>query len=376
MGDSLRAGAIGAGRPSHIHVGQAFQTKASYERRREDWQLQRDLAAKDFDIGNEQIQLAVNQRLLAGQERDLAQLQTDHAEAVAEFLATKFTNAELFEWMSGVLGRVYAYFLQQATALAQLAEAQLAFERQELPAGFIGADYWRDTTAGGADARRATRRGLTGSARLLQDIFRLDQYAFETDRRKLHLTQTFPLSQIAAFELQQFRETGVLTFAMPEDAVRPRISGPLPAPGQAGRVSLIALLPPGRGVRATLSTSGVSRTVVARGPFDTVTLRRQPESIAFTSPINASGLFELEPDNGLLMPVRGHGRRHRMAAELAQGRQPVRLPHHRRCAADDRVHRAGQRRIPRAGDPRTSTDISPVTVRSACETNSRTSGSS
>jgi hypothetical protein len=64
-------------------------------------------------------------------------------------------------------------FLQQATALAQLAEAQLAFERQELPAGFIGTDYWRDATAG---TGAPDRRGLTGSARLLQDVTRLDQY--------------------------------------------------------------------------------------------------------------------------------------------------------------------------------------------------------
>ena len=72
-------------------------------------------------------------------------------------------------------------------------------------------------------------------------------------------------------------------------------------------MSIIALLPPVRGVRATLSASGVSRTVVARGPFDTVTLRRQPESIAFTAPINATGLFDLEPDNGLLLPFEGMG---------------------------------------------------------------------
>lgn len=287
--------------------GQVFQTQASYDRRAQEWQLQHDVAAKDFEIGNEQIQLAVNQRLLAGQERDLAELQMDHAGAVAEFLATKFTNAELFEWMSGVLGRVYAYFLQQATALAQLAEAELAFERQELPTGFIGADYWRDTTPGAGSDSTPDRRGLTGSARLLQDTVRLDQFAFETDRRKLHLTQTFPLSQIAAFELQVFRETGVLTFATPQELFDREFPGHYLRLITRVRMSIIALLPPVRGVRATLSASGVSRTVVARGPFATVTLRRQPESIAFTSPINATGLFELEPESGLLLPFEGMG---------------------------------------------------------------------
>jgi hypothetical protein len=50
-----------------------------------------------------------------------------------------------------------------------------------------------------------------------------------------------------------------------------------------------------------------SRTVVARGPFDTVTLRRQPESIAFTSPTNATGLFDFEPEDGCWDRSRGMG---------------------------------------------------------------------
>ena len=111
------------------------EVQGGWERRDEDWRLQEDQAYHDVEIGDQQILLAQNQKKLAGQERNLAGLQRDHAQAVAEFLATKFTNAELYEWMSGVLGRVYAFFLQQATALAQLAQAQLAFERQEPVAG-------------------------------------------------------------------------------------------------------------------------------------------------------------------------------------------------------------------------------------------------
>lgn len=285
-------------------AGQLAQTVASYERRAQEWQLQKDLAAKDGAIADKQVQAAEFQHQLAGQERQLAVLQQDHAQAVATFLATRFTNAELFEWMSGVLGRVYAFFLQQATALARLAEAQLAFERQELPIGFVGSDYWRDATAG---AGAPDRRGLTGSARLLQDLTRLDQYAFDTDQRKLHITQTFQLAQIAAFELQQFRDTGVLTVATPEVLFDREFPGHYLRLIKSVRLSIVALLPPGRGVRATLAAAGLSRTVVARGPFDTVTLRRDPESISFTSPTNATGLFELESESGLLRPFEGMG---------------------------------------------------------------------
>jgi hypothetical protein len=72
-------------------------------------------------------------------------------------------------------------------------------------------------------------------------------------------------------------------------------------------VSLAALVPPVRGVRATLSASALSRTVVARDTFQTVTLRRDPESIAFTAPFNATGLFALETDTGMLLPFEGMG---------------------------------------------------------------------
>ncbi len=281
------------------------QTKASFERRAEEWRLQEGLARFDVQTANQQLALSQNQFQLALQERDLSALQMQHAAAVVEFLATRFTNAELFEWMSGVLGRVYAFFLQHATALARLAEAQLAFERQELPPGFIRSDYWRDSSSG--DSAAPDRRGLTGSAQLLQDTHRLDQYAFETDRRKLHLTQTFPLSQIGAIELQLFRDTGVATFATPEELFDREFPGHFLRLIKRVRISLVALLPPLRGVRATLSASGVSRTVVARGPFSTVTLRRAPESIAFTSAVNATGLFELEPESGLLLPFEGMG---------------------------------------------------------------------
>jgi hypothetical protein len=190
-----------------------------------------------------------------------------------------------------------------------LAQAQLAFERQETSPGFVRSDYWQDTadSADGGAGSSADRQGLTGSARLLQDIFRLENYAFETDRRKLHLTQTISLSQIAALELQQFRETGVLVFATPMDMFDREFPGHYLRLVKRVRVSLIALIPPVRGVRATLSASGLSRVVVAGDQFVPVILNRSPEAIAFTSPLNATGLFELEPESGLLLPFEGMG---------------------------------------------------------------------
>ena len=48
---------------------------------------------------------------VTGQERTIAAIQSDHAEAVVDFLSNKFTNVELYDWMTGVLQGVYAFFL-------------------------------------------------------------------------------------------------------------------------------------------------------------------------------------------------------------------------------------------------------------------------
>jgi hypothetical protein len=281
--------------------------RASFERREEDWLFQRANAQRDVEIGEQQIAAARTQQQIAIADRGIAGLHLDHAAATAEFLAGKFTNSALFEWMSGVLGGVYAYFLQQAATLAQLAQAQLAFQRQEPSRELIQRDYWQGPPDPATLGDGPDRRGLTAAERLLQDITQLDQYAFDTDRRKLQLTQTLPLSRFAATELQQLRDTGVLTVATPEGLFDADFPGHYLRLVKRIKITVLALTPPVRGLRATLSASGVSRTVVVRDTPETITLRRDPESIAFTAPLNANGLFELEPDDGKLLPFEGMG---------------------------------------------------------------------
>jgi len=284
---------------------------ASYERRAQEWQLQKNLAEKDAAIADQQIQAAKDHVFVAIEEREVAQLQADHAQATANFLANKFTNVELYEWMSGVLMRVYSYFLQQATAVARLAQSQLAFERQERQPSFIQADYWQAPTdgaaAGGASGQGPNRLGLTGSARLLQDLYQLDQYAFDTNKRKLQLTQTLSLARLVPLEFQRFRETGVLLFATPMELFDRDFPGHYLRLIRRVRTSVIALIPPNQGIRATLAASGISRVTLGDELFRSAVVRRDPESVALTSPSNATGLFELDTQPEMLLPFEGMG---------------------------------------------------------------------
>lgn len=280
---------------------------ANLERRKDEWRLQKALANHDINIAAQQIFQAGQHKQIIEQERDIASLQSENAQAVVEFLNNKFTNVELYEWMSDILGEVYSYFLQQATSMAQLAFNQLSFERQERPPAYIQSDYWQIPSDRTSSEEEVDRRGLTGSARLLQDIYQLDQYAFDSNQRKLQLTESFSLARLFPYEFQEFRETGVLPFATPMSMFDRSFPGHYLRLIKRVRVSVVGLIPPTEGIRASLSSAGVSRAVTGDTVFRTTEIRRPPEAIAFTSPNNATGLFELQPENELLLPFETMG---------------------------------------------------------------------
>jgi Tc toxin complex TcA C-terminal TcB-binding domain len=86
-----------------------YSMLASLERRKQDWEFQRDLANQDIKIGDQQVRLAEDHTRVVAQERQIAGLQSEHAQAVVEFLITKFTSVELYDWMSGVLEGVQLF---------------------------------------------------------------------------------------------------------------------------------------------------------------------------------------------------------------------------------------------------------------------------
>lgn len=305
----------GAAAPAFAQLSDLATTGASYERRAEEWRFQRQLGEHDVRIAGQQIRLAQDRVRIAAQERALTGEQVDHAETMLEFIQTKrFGTAALYEWMSGVLEQVYRFFLQQATAIAQLAEAQLAFERQQVPPTVIRDDYWEppSRTASGVAATGTASggtetHGLTGSARLLRDLYELDQYAFRTNQRKLQLTETLSLAQLDPFVFHQFRTSGVLPFATPMSLFDRRFPGHYLRLIRSVRTSVIALVPPSYGIRAVLATTGTSRVVIGGDRFQVVAVQRGPESVALSAPMNATGLFELDVQPEMLVPFEGIG---------------------------------------------------------------------
>jgi hypothetical protein len=306
---SSMAGAASSAAQAASTISSILSTIASWERRAEEWEFQRALAQQEVAIGDQQYRLAEDRVQVMAQERQIAQLHADQAEETITFLDNKFGNAELYDFMVDVLERVYGFFLQQATSVAQLASAQLAFERQEDPPPVIRADYWLAPAEDAPDgAAAADRRGLTGSARLLEDITQLDQYAFETDRRKLQLTATISLARLAPLEFARFRQTGEIHFETPSALFDREFPGHYLRLVRRVRTSVIALIPPNTGIRATLAQSGPSYAVIGGPTFSRVKVQRQGfDEVALSSPYSATGLFELDIQPEMRLPFEGIG---------------------------------------------------------------------
>ncbi|MFF0204438.1 LamG-like jellyroll fold domain-containing protein [Streptomyces sp. NPDC005017] len=283
-------------------------TRAGYERRSQQLQLEASLARDDEVIVAQQGEVLRRRAVLAAEEHNVATAQERHAQAAVNYLAGRRLTAEMKAWIAGQLGEVRCYLLRQATSVAQMAQQQLAFERQQPPPEIIKTSYLTVSAAAAQRQNEPERYGLSGSARLLRDLTELDQHAFETNRRKLNLDHVFSLSRTAPEAFAEFRRTGVLRFCTPMEAFDRRFPGHFLRTIRRIRLSVVALVPAAQGIAATLTCSGQSKVVVGQyGVFQPITLTRPPETVAYTSPVGATGIFELDPQPELKYFSEDHG---------------------------------------------------------------------
>ena len=296
---------------------QANQLQSSIEERKRAWRIQLAGAQQDVLVAAAQVTAAADHVATARTELDVARTQFDQADATLKLLRGQFTNADLYKWLSDTLGGAYRTFLQQAGATARLAQAQLAFERAEVERTFIRTDYWQAPgqpasgpggSGGPAGSATGDVRGLTGAERLAQDLAQLDAYAFSSDSRRLDISQTFSLARLLPVEFLDFRATGKLAFTTPMSWFDADFPGHYQRLVRQVRLSVVALVPPDRGIRATLSASGISQVMTeVDGQMRAVRLRRDPGVVALTSPMQSSGVFALDPQPEMLLPFEGSG---------------------------------------------------------------------
>jgi Tc toxin complex TcA C-terminal TcB-binding domain len=133
----------------------------------------------DAQIVAGQVRLAIAQRELENHD-----LQVANARAVDDFLKSKFSGRDLFNWMSGQAAAVYYQSYQLALQLAQRAGGLRLRARLDLTAtSFVTPGSWD-----------SLKKGLLAGERLGQDLRQMEVAYLEQNQRELEITKHVSLA--------------------------------------------------------------------------------------------------------------------------------------------------------------------------------------
>jgi hypothetical protein len=189
----------------YSHSGVVSSIVGGYKRRWEEWQLQEKLASNelkqiDKQIAAAEIRLAITEKELENHEQQIA-----NSEKVEQFLRSKFTNDDLYNWMIGQTSKVYFQTYKLAYDLAKRAERSYRIELGLAESDFIRFGYWDNL-----------RKGLMAGEQLALDLKRMDVSYLEKNKREYELTKHVSLLQLNPDALIEMRQTGVCNFRIPE----------------------------------------------------------------------------------------------------------------------------------------------------------------
>jgi hypothetical protein len=288
-------------------------TVASYERRQEEWDFQKDLAIKEIDQLERSIAAAELRVTLAETELDNHVMQIDNSKALDAFMRSKYTNLELYQWQVGQISSVYFQSYKLAYELAKRAERCFRFELGLQDSSFISFGYWD-----------SLKKGLLSGEKLQYDLRRLESAYLEQNRREFELTKHVSLLQLDPLALVRLRETGRCFFRLPEEFFdldypghyfRRIKSVSLTLPCVAGPYTTISctlrLLKNSIRINTTNGDNGYPRNTDDNGlPADDprfVENNIPVKAIAASGGQNDSGVFELNFRDERYLPFEGAG---------------------------------------------------------------------
>jgi hypothetical protein len=287
-----------------------FQIIGVHERRHDEWRFQSNIAAKELEQIDKQILAQKIRKEIAARDIENHDEQIANAVEVDEFLRDKkYTNQELYAWMSGRLSATYFRTFQLAHRLSKEAERAYRFELGLSDSNFIEFGYW-DTL----------KKGLMAGEGLHLDLKRMDAAYLEQNRREYEITKHVSLLALNPAALITLRQTGKCEFSVPEALYDLDYPGHFMRRVKSVSVTIPCVTGPYTGVNCTLTLlkSSVRRAANAAGGYARRDDGAEPDSrfkddfssiqsIATSSGQNDSGLFDANLSDERYLPFEGAG---------------------------------------------------------------------
>lgn len=217
---------------------------AGYQRREQEWTLQKNTAA--YEVVQMEAQIAGAQARVAALKRDVVinTLSIEQNNAIQSALTTKFTNADLYGWMASRLQGLYFQCYKLALDLAMAAQRAFQYELDS-NASYLDFSYWE-----------SGRSGLLAGEGLQLALGQLEHVYYTTNRRRLAVDKVVSLWALDPQALLTLQRTGSCTFQLSE------LLFDYDFPGQYCRkierlsVTIPAVVGPYQNVHGTLTQTG------------------------------------------------------------------------------------------------------------------------
>ncbi|MFO0291632.1 MAG: neuraminidase-like domain-containing protein [bacterium] len=153
------------------------------QRRQEEWEFQQQLAQYDVDQIKQQIEANKVNIAISQQELAIHKKQIEQSDQQENFLKSKFTNQELYQWMISRLSTVYFQTYRVALEMALAAQTAYYYEL-ERDDQYITFSYWD-----------SLHKGLLAGEGLMYSLLQLENAYVENNVRRLEIEKTISLRQ-------------------------------------------------------------------------------------------------------------------------------------------------------------------------------------
>lgn len=163
---------------------------ASYQRRDEDWDLQKKLATCDAKQISHTIEANKINQAIAEQELKVHKESIKQNQEKREFFESKFTSKELYDWMKGQIAIIYFQAYKMALEMVKQVEKTYQYELNN-DRVFITVSSWN-----------SLKEGLLAGYSLKFALEQMAKEYLDNNERALEITKTIPLNPIAINDLK------------------------------------------------------------------------------------------------------------------------------------------------------------------------------
>ena len=189
----------------HRHKAQKASRLAEFIMRAHNWKLEANLASREVARIDKDLAVARVREAISTKESDNHLQQIEENEKVEEFLRTKYTNRELYDWMIGQISSVYFQAYQLAYDTGRRAERAFRRELAVPDTDYVRFGYWD-----------SLRKGLLAGDRLLHDIRRMEVAYLDQNAREYEITKNVSLASLHPEGLLALQEKGACFIDLPE----------------------------------------------------------------------------------------------------------------------------------------------------------------